>query len=99
MRRLLLLLVVGMLAACGGTEEEKEVASVEKDDTEEVVDDEVEESTESTYDEVLIDSDLAKVVLESISEIKDDTFNEEYHEIKVTIENKSDETIVIQTDE
>lgn len=91
------------LVACGGETEEKEVGSVETGEASEAEevsenDDEAEDETED-YDEVLLDSENALVTLESISHVKDETFDEEYHSIKLTIENKQDKTIVIQADE
>lgn len=90
------------LAACGGeTTQEKEVGSVETGDksNEAEVDGEDESEETESYDEVLLDSDNAKVVLESISHVKDEMFDEEYHVVKLAIENKLDKTIVIQADE
>jgi|SRR5690625_1853921 len=100
---LLSLIVAVALAACGNTEETKEVAKVDKESNE-VVENESEENDteeveeESSYDQVLIDSDTASVSLEGISKVSDDIFGDS-HVIKVSIENKSDETIVIQTDQ
>ena len=105
MKKLLFLLAAAMLVltACGETQEEKkEVSTVEKkSDANEKNDAEEkdEEAEEESYDEVLIDSDTAKVTLESISKVEDSMFDEEYHVIKLAIENKSDKTIVIQSDE
>lgn len=105
MKKLLFLLAAAMLVltACGETQEEKkEVSKVEKkSDANEKNNSEEkdEEAEEESYDEVLIDSDTAKVTLESISKVEDSMFDEEYHVIKLAIENKSDKTIVIQSDE
>lgn len=106
MKKLLILLAAAMLVltACGETQEEKkEVSKVEKkSDANEKNDAEEkgeEAEEEESYDEVLIDSDTAKVTLESISKVEDSMFDEEYHVIKLAIENKSDKTIVIQSDE
>ena len=106
MRKFLLLLSIVFLvalSACGETtSEEKEVASVNKDDTEKTNEEEEsdasEEPEESTYDEVLLDDDVAIITLVSIETVKDDTFGDE-HKIKLEIENKSDETIVIQSEQ
>lgn len=109
MKKLLFLLAAAMLilTACGETEEEKkEVSNVEKqsDTNESNGKEEKEEEAEAevkeeSYDEVLVDSEVAKVTLENISKVKDELFDEEYHSVKLAIENKSDKTIVIQSDE
>jgi len=111
MKKLLILLsfaLVLFLAACGETtDESKEVSNVETTDSqsagtevpEEESNEDVEEGTESSYDQVLIDSETAKITLESISTVEDTTWDEEYHLIKLLIENKSDKTITVQTDE
>lgn len=93
------LLVATTLVACGETEEQpKEVSKVEKESNEtESNEQEGREATEESYDQVLIDSDIATVNLEGISKVSDDIFGDS-HVIKVSIENKSDDTIVIQTD-
>lgn len=102
MKKFLFLLFAAMmvLAACGETEEKpKEISKVEKEsDNTSSNESEVEEK-ESDYDQVLIDSETVKVTLESISKIEDKMFDEEYHLVKMSIENKSDKTIIIQTDE
>ena len=91
------LALIVVLSACGDTEEKpKEVSNVEKK-SDETSESEKGETDEASYDEVLIDSDIAKVTLEGISEVGDDIFGNA-HVIKVSIENKSNETIIIQTD-
>lgn len=107
MKRLLFLLLTSILAvslvACGdgdANEQKKEVSKVEKQSgSDESSETGTDEGEEKSYDQVLIDSEIAKVTLEGISKIEDSTWDEEYHEIKMSIENKSDKTIVVQTDE
>lgn len=113
MKRLLVifvsLFVVIGLSACDGETEEKEIGNVtssNEDQSEQNSDDEdknatngEEQNSESnTYDEVLLDDDVAVVTLKSIETVKDDIFGDE-HKIKLEIENKSDKTIVVQSDE
>lgn len=92
-----LIMVVG-LVACGGETEDKEVGSVESDGKSSKTGDEG-KNKEVGYDEVLLDSDSAKVTLKSISHIKNKDWNEEYYSIKFSIENKLDKTIVVQSDQ
>lgn len=103
-----IILSIGLIA-CGEVEEQvKEIDKVETsgDDNEseepesEEDNDGLEENEETTedYGETILDSDNAIVVLESITTVSDDIFGD-YHEIKLNIENRSDETIIIQADE
>lgn len=101
MKKILLLVTAAifLLSACGETNEEpKEVSKVEKESNESENNESEETEGEASYDEVLIDSDIAKITLEGISNVTDDIFGDS-HVIKVSIENKSDDTIVIQTDQ
>lgn len=87
-----------ILAACGNTEEQpKEVSKVDKESNEAVENEAEEVEEENSYDQVLVDSDVATITLEGISKVVDDIFGDS-HVIKVTIENKSDKVIVVQTD-
>lgn len=87
-----------LMAACGNSEETpKEVSKVEKESNGSENND-TEEVEEESYNEVLIDSDITTITLEGISNVTDDIFGDS-HVIKVSIENKSDDTIVIQTDQ
>lgn len=101
---LMSLVVVTGLTACEEAETtEKDVGSVEtsgngnNEEGNEENDGESEETTD--YDEVLIDSENAKVTLESITKVEDELFDDEYYSIKLAIENKLDKTITVQTDD
>lgn len=102
------------LAACDGETTEKEIGTVSSGNEnqseqeegsndannaeENASDNEEEESESSSYDEVLLDDDVATVTLKGIETVEDDIFGDE-HKIKLEIENKSDKTIVVQTDQ
>lgn len=73
----------------------KEEAAEEDEAVEE---EENEESESSAYDEVILDDDTAKVVLTEIETVRDEIFGDE-HQIKLEIENKSDQTIEVQSRE
>jgi hypothetical protein len=103
LKKLLILLtsLMLLLVACGETNEQpKEVSKIETESKDaEVENNEKEQEEPTEYNEVLLDSDNAKVTLLSITKVEDKTFDEEYHSIKLIIENKLDKTIVVQTDE
>lgn len=102
------------LAACDGETTEKEIGTVSSGNEnqpeqeegsndannaeENASENEGEESESSSYDEVLLDDDIATVTLKGIETVEDDIFGDE-HKIKLEIENKSDKTIVVQTDQ
>lgn len=101
------LFLVFIFAACGdsGTEEKKidNVESGAQDIVENVENrnenNEAETETESaSYDEVLLDDEVAKVTLTGIETVRDEIFGDEY-KIKLEIENKSDKTIIVQSDQ
>lgn len=107
------LFVALTLAACGSESEEKEIGEVDSEGEKQSEQEEVEASSDSeeseaaeeseevessTYDEVLLDNDDAMVSLQGIETIRDETFGDEY-KIKLTIENKLDETIEVQAHE
>ncbi|HHU20191.1 MAG TPA: hypothetical protein GXZ58_08280 [Bacilli bacterium] len=108
-----LFVVIG-LSACDGETTEKEIGTVSSgdenqseqeeesndvDDAEEnASENEDQESESNSYDEVLLDDEVATVTLKSIETVADDIFGDE-HKIKLDIENKSDKTIVVQSDQ
>lgn len=98
---LLSLFVVLGLAACGETED-KPIDSVEtsddSNDSKDVAKAETEGAEDTSYDEVLLDDDVALVTLKGIETVRDDVFGDE-HKIKLLIENKSDKTIIVQADQ
>lgn len=94
---LLMLVLTTALAGCGEEEaSKKEVKSVESSDKSNEKE-EVKSDSES-YDQVLLDDDVATVTLKTIETVKDDIFGDE-HKVKLEIENKSDKTIVVQSDQ
>lgn len=107
MKKMLFLLAsaILVLTACGETNEQpKEVSKVESEGSQTESNDsneaEVEEEEEVTdYNQVLLDSDNAVVTLESITKVEDKTFDEEYYSIKLSIDNKLEETIEVQAQE
>ncbi|WP_368655045.1 hypothetical protein AB4Y30_08485 [Ornithinibacillus sp. 4-3] len=86
----------------GEKQAEQDDADAEQDeadkDSEEATDEGSEDTESTTYDEVLLDDENAKVTLKSIEKVSDDIFGDEY-QVKMEIENKLDQTIEVQSRE
>lgn len=102
MKRLLIpflfIVSVLMLTACGDDEGDAEEGS--NDTTEE--DEAAEESTDEVikeFNDIIVDTDTAKVTLVNVEKHEDPVMEEEYYLINVEIENYHDKTIEVQTRE
>lgn len=107
------LFVALVLAACGSTETEgKDIgsvdtgkqenssnANVEDNEGEATTNEDAEEDIDSTtYDEVLLDDEIATVILKGIETEKDEIFGNQ-HNVKLEIENKTENTVYVQSRE
>jgi len=107
MRKILFILVSAiLLAACGTETEEKDVASVDTNDHEVLEEKDVENNDEAPVEndkiemkETLVDNDNFHVVLTGVEKVIDKDWDEEYYEIKMTVQNKMAQSFEIQSHE
>ncbi|MFD9628651.1 hypothetical protein [Peribacillus muralis] len=99
------LLAIGLsalvLAACGDAEvTEKKVGNVESTEKAEPVEEESQKQTEVIeVNKQVADTSNVKATFVSVEKVVDKEWDEEYIDVKYEIENKTDKTIVIQTEE
>ena len=94
------------LVACGKVVTEKkqvESVSTAKDEQSSDVVEQVEETEDESeirdFNEVIADTDNLKATLISIEKVVDTTFNDEYYNVNIEIENKREDTIEVQARE
>lgn len=101
MKKLLILLAsaVLLLSACGEVEtKEKDVGSVESSDKAKGKESESKETeeAETEIEKVVADDEYIKATLVSIEHKVDDLFDEEKYVVNITLENKTENKIMVQ---
>lgn len=92
-------------SAQADSKEKTETENIETEDVDEVGEEEAqteeEDATEeeTNYDEVLIDEDSIKVTLIDIEKVTGDDWDQDHYLVNLDIENKTDNTVEVQTRE